>query len=905
MNKYLPFKFLIFLLVVWNIDSNAQTTLTHNICNDVIKTMNHSCSYSIINFGRTFVLDDFGVTGSDEFTITHGEIGLNYAEGGASIQFNIYAIDSDFPNSFDESNLIGQSQEYDLPYIWSQGTQITQIFTIAFENPVVVPANIDRILVEVRKGVVTGGSGLIHVAGTLEDNDDSYYKGCVAGPDYISTENFSYSSIYPPPDYNFYITAIEDFTNINIPFRAYVLNECEGLNKNFKLTSPSLIQNVTWNFGDPASGANNTSTQLNPSHAFSSSGVYTVTTSVTNFGNQTYITTKTVTAEVSNEIPTVDDIFACEDTFGSGISSSFDTSNIEAQIVNGQTGVIVTYFDQDGNELPSPLPNPFTNTQTYSQQITARISGNDTSSLCCSNETTFNLITYELPEVIQIDAIYSCDNDEDGFSEFDLSTLPNTLINGQSDLIVELFDSNNTLIPEASYSNFENLTVNQDYVKGVLTNTITDCSSEALINITISNNPIANPLSPLYGCDDNNNGISEYFDTSNVETQVLNGQTGMNVSYFTNNGIPLTSPLPNPFTNNEPNTQYIIVRVTNTSTACYQETTLELQTVTQPNINQPENLYACDQDSGYSEFDTSTIEEQIIGNQTGLTIQYYDSNNNPLPSPLPILFQNTEPFSQIINIRVEDISNPICYSETSFELIVNSLPEINLDEEYFICNLEPSIDLTINSSFNSYEWYYEDGTLISSSYNAEIINSGNYTLTVTQLENGIICENSFLFSLIRSVLPEIQQVNYGELGNNFIEIIASGDGNFEYSIDGINYQDNNYFPNIQGGTYVVYVRDKEGCGEDSKEVTIIDYPKFFTPNNDRYNDHWQIKGINKFPNAKILIFDRYGKLLKQLSPNNNGWDGSYNGKLMMSNDYWFTANLGDGRNFSGHFTLKR
>ena len=72
-----------------------------------------------------------------------------------------------------------------------------------------------------------------------------------------------------------------------------------------------------------------------------------------------------------------------------------------------------------------------------------------------------------------------------------------------------------------------------------------------------------------------------------------------------------------------------------------------------------------------------------------------------------------------------------------------------------------------------------------------------------------------------------------------------------------------------------------------------------------YNDFWQIKGISEFPNSKILIFDRYGKLLIQLASNDLGWNGLYNGKKMMSNDYWFRANLGNGQVFSGHFSLKR
>jgi gliding motility-associated-like protein len=55
----------------------------------------------------------------------------------------------------------------------------------------------------------------------------------------------------------------------------------------------------------------------------------------------------------------------------------------------------------------------------------------------------------------------------------------------------------------------------------------------------------------------------------------------------------------------------------------------------------------------------------------------------------------------------------------------------------------------------------------------------------------------------------------------------------------------------------------------------------------------------------IYIFDRYGKLLKQLSPQSLGWDGAFNGEDLPSNDYWFYVKLQDGRIFKSHFTLKR
>jgi gliding motility-associated-like protein len=899
MNKHLKFHLFIIISISWIFHSNAQITLTHNSC-EVVQTDIHSCTSSFIYWSRTFTLQEFGINSDEEFIIYTGQFAIVNTSWIPTGQFRIYAIDNDFPSTFSEAGLIGESQEVDLP--WFIGDN-PEIITIDFDTPIVVPAGTQRILVEVKKGI--GGTGspssVAFIAGSTEDNDISWQRGCLTippGPNgFVTATQMGY------PNSNFYINVTGNINNVNNPFTLNYINDCSETNKEFQLNNISNISSVVWDFGDPTSGTNNTSTLISPTHDFTSSGQYLITVTITPIVGATYIISETISVAEPPIAYPINNLHSCEDAFGLGISSSFDTSNVESQVLNGQNGVIVTYYDQNGNELPSPLPNPYTNTIPNSQVITVRVS--DSNDLCCFTETSFNLTVDLLPNLNPLDDILACDNNEDGFTVFNLTNVPSDLINNQSNLNVELFDSNDNLISVSNYNNFANLSANQDYVIAIVTDTTTNCSSEITINLIIHENPVANQLQIIYGCDNNNDGISEYFDISNVEDQVLNGQAGMTVSYFDQSGNQLSNPLPNPFTNSNPFNELITVRVTDTNTTCYTETTLELQTVTQPNINQPDNLYECDQGNGYAEFNTTNIEQQLIGNQTGLIIQYYDSNNNPLPNPLPALFQNTESFSQTINIRVEDSSNPICYSETSFDLIINELPEINLEDEYFICDLEPSILLGVNLSFNSYNWFFEDGTLISDTNSAEIAEEGNYILTVTQMDNGVTCENSFDFNLIRSVLPEIQQVNYGELGNNYIEIIASGDGDFEYSINGINYQDSNYFSNIQGGIYTVFVRDKDGCGEDSDEVIIIDYLKFFTPNNDGYNDFWQIKGISEFPNSKILIFDRYGKLLTLLTSNDLGWNGLYNGKKMRSNDYWFRANLGDGQAFSGHFTLKR
>jgi gliding motility-associated-like protein len=870
----------------------AQITLTHNICDDIKETGFPSCSSGMQHWARAFYLSDFGISNNEEFIINSGQIGISDHGGGATVTFYIYEIDNNFPNVFTESNLIGSSKEIQIPGVYGNDNSGT-IFEIEFDTPIKVDYTVERILVVAKVGAVWG-SGVIFIGGTEQDYDHSWFRGCVIG----EYEKFTIVG----ENFNFFINVTGDTNHITNNFEMNISNICSEFLKEFSIEKKENIASIVWDFGDPASRTENTSIDISPYHDFTMDGTYTITATVTSIDGSVIVLTETINVIEPPNAYGIDNIYACEDSFGSEFSSSFDISDVEAQILGGQTDKTITYIDGNGNEYDI-LPNPFTNTVENQETITVRVAHDN--NLCCYSETTFDLIVNDLPEANEIQDLTRCESQSNGYANFDLSNVETYVLGGQTGMVVSFFDGNGNLLPNPLPNPYINSIPNQEAITVRVINNLTGCKNETSFTLNVNELPIANQINNLFGCDDNNDGISEYFDTSNVESQVLNGKTGMSVSYFDLFGNELPSPLPNPYTNSNAFNQLITVRVTDNISTCYEETTLQLKTVTQPNISQPENLYACDQGSGYAEFDTSLIEQKLIGNQTGSKIQYFDSDNKPLPSPLPILFQNTEPFTQTIHIRVEDNSNPICYSETSFELIVNELPEINLENEYFICNLEPSILLNVNSGYNSYNWFFEDGTLISSTNNGEITEEGNYTLTVTQIENGITCENSFDFALIRSILPEIQQINFGELGNNYIEIIASDDGDFEYSIDGINYQDSNYFSNIQGGMYSVFVRDKDGCGQDSEEVTVIDYPKFFTPNDDGYNDFWQIRGIANFPNSETFIFDRYGKLLARISSNDLGWNGQYNGRQMMSNNYWFRTDLGNGRTLSGHFSLKR
>ncbi|SDJ98090.1 T9SS type B sorting domain-containing protein [Flavobacterium noncentrifugens] len=111
------------------------------------------------------------------------------------------------------------------------------------------------------------------------------------------------------------------------------------------------------------------------------------------------------------------------------------------------------------------------------------------------------------------------------------------------------------------------------------------------------------------------------------------------------------------------------------------------------------------------------------------------------------------------------------------------------------------------------------------------------------------------------------------------------------------------------GTYM-FVPDSDQCSEVfSVAIKVINYPKIFTPNNDGYHDSWNISALQSQPTAKITIYDRYGKILASIKVQDQGWDGTYKGQPMPSDDYWFVLtymnSMGVSREFKAHFALKR
>jgi gliding motility-associated-like protein len=189
--------------------------------------------------------------------------------------------------------------------------------------------------------------------------------------------------------------------------------------------------------------------------------------------------------------------------------------------------------------------------------------------------------------------------------------------------------------------------------------------------------------------------------------------------------------------------------------------------------------------------------------------------------------------------------------------------------------------------------------------------SGTYTFT----PNAGQCVTSTPVQLVTTINPssltDFQWIVSEPFSSNpTITIIPNSSGNYLYQLDSGTPQTSNVFYNVSSGLHTVQVTDINGCSDTivKNDILIIDYPRFFTPNADGYNDTWNINDLFLQKNSKIYIYDRYGKLLKQIFPFQSGWDGKYNNNDMFSDDYWFVVEFEYNNTmklFKSHFTLKR
>ncbi|MEN9907396.1 MAG: hypothetical protein RLZZ540_537 [Bacteroidota bacterium] len=302
--------------------------------------------------------------------------------------------------------------------------------------------------------------------------------------------------------------------------------------------------------------------------------------------------------------------------------------------------------------------------------------------------------------------------------------------------------------------------------------------------------------------------------------------------------------------------------------------TLNVPSTTIPICDSGKVTLTATTDVGIINWYASSTDTTILGSGTQFTT--------------PILTQNTTYYAEAIN---NGCSNG---TRTTVNIVVYSSP-ILTDQTVILCK-ETNVELDAGLSGMRYLW-----STGATSQTITVSTAGTYTVDVTNANN---CSSKKTITVAEHTTPEIDRIDVNE--TTVVIYLKKEEAYFEYSIDSINYQSSNVFFDAPSSLQTAYVREINLCGMDTKDFIVLIAPKFFTPNNDSYNDRWEINGLIYYPKASITIFDRYGKLISILNSNNPSWDGTYHKLMLPASDYWYVLKIDDNSlEKRGHFSLKR
>ncbi len=605
-------------------------------------------------------------------------------------------------------------------------------------------------------------------------------------------------------------------------------------------------------------------------------------------------------------------------------TSNFDFTIQDASVLGIQdpSDFDIHYFLslQDATDNVNEIIGVFSNTSNP-QEIFVRMESAGNSN--CFDLTSFSIEVILTPIVTNLDDLILCDQDfngdaMDGFTTLDLSSFTPGVMGTQDDTIYTVSyhssQADAELGENALSNSYTNVTpYTEEIFVRIANNMNADCYSTESFMVTVNDAPQAINTN-LIQCDED--GIPEgytIFNINQVYDAITDNASNRNVTYFLSvtDAQNDTNAIDGNAFENFFNPQVVYAKVVDTTTGCFNlaEVTLEVSTTSSYNAT----LKQCDDDGiedGFYNFDLTAANATVLATlPQNLDVDYYGTYNDALleTNPLSSNFTNTTPYSQIIYARVENAN--ACYGISEIQLTVFDLPDIDTESEAIYClNSSPQpVTITggvINDSASNYYYLWSTGENASEI----LVNApGTYSVRVTNT-NG--CFKDRTVTVLPSNIATINDIEIVDGSqNNSVTVLVSGEGNYEYALDDIDgpYQDSNTFTNVMAGLHTVFVRDKNDCGISEELVSVIGFPKFFTPNDDSFNDYWQVYGITaEFqPMSTIFIFDRQGKLLIELDPLSRGWDGTANGNKLPSSDYWFHVQLEDGRVFKSHFTLKR
>ena len=322
--------------------------------------------------------------------------------------------------------------------------------------------------------------------------------------------------------------------------------------------------------------------------------------------------------------------------------ASFDLESVSEDIINGELDIFVTYYEtlSDAENALNALDSLYDNIVPNNQTLFVRAENSITG---CFSIVNLELVTLPSPQLpIVIDDIIICDEDLNGFFQFDLTQNSSLILADQIDsefnltyhLSQEDADTgDNPIVNPQTYNNLSNpqtIYVRLESIENL-------CVSTGEFDLIVSLPPdIIQPL-PLEVCDDLVADQMTEFDLRVKDEEITGGNPWIVAYYETEqDALEGTNVIVDPeaYTNtavggNALNPQTLFVRVTDPSTTCYSFVTLTIRVLPNPTPSiDPANIELCDYDASGDElevFDITVNEAYIINGEEGVSVSYHEN----------------------------------------------------------------------------------------------------------------------------------------------------------------------------------------------------------------------------------------------------------------------------------------
>ena len=349
--------------------------------------------------------------------------------------------------------------------------------------------------------------------------------------------------------------------------------------------------------------------------------------------------------------------------------------------------------------------------------------------------------------------------------------------------------------------------------------------------------------------------------------------------------------------------------------SCFDENSFSVSISEKPNLDVYENIEGC-----------GSVSLPIV-DIPGVIIEYYRRPNR-IDLIDPSEYTITDLGSRIIYVYAYPSGDPTlqsiqgCYTEALFQVTVYDLLDLEINGGTLCIDSDTGnvinsvvLESGLNSDDYSINWYLNTN-LVGTGTNYIAEEPGEYTVETIKLDEeiGADCNYKTTQVQVESSSPsfELQILTEDFSDSNTVEIniVDQGIGTYEFSLDHLPFQSYPRFYNLNPGNHFITIRDTSGlCVYKTIDFLILNYPKFFTPNNDGINDTWNITDLQSDLDSNIIIYDRFGKMVSEIKPFEEGWDGyNTNGNKLPSSDYWFLVTYNKNNvltEFRGNFSLLR